>query len=98
MKIKRIGVLSLGKILATLYALIGLILGAFFTFFSILGLVFYTGQPNAALFLGIASIILFPIAYGIAGFVGGVIIAFLYNIVAAWVGGVELEIENTKNP
>jgi hypothetical protein len=34
-----------------------------------------------------------PIIYGVAGFIGGIVSAFLYNIIAKWVGGMEVEIE-----
>ena len=44
-------------------------------------------------FFGVGSIILFPIAYGIMGFIGGLITAVLYNILAGFVGGIEMELQ-----
>ena len=42
---------------------------------------------------GIGAPIFLPIFYGIMGFVGGLLSAWLYNIVAKWVGGIEIETE-----
>jgi hypothetical protein len=37
--------------------------------------------------------ILMPVIYGVMGFIGGVIGAAVYNLVARWIGGIELEVE-----
>jgi hypothetical protein len=93
MVLKRIGVLSCGKVLATLYAAMGLILGGLFALVSMVG--FAMPQPPdgganpAPLFFGGAAVIIFPIMYGIIGFIGGIIVAAIYNLVAGVVGGVE---------
>jgi hypothetical protein len=34
-----------------------------------------------------------PIIYAIMGFIMGVIGAWLYNLIAKWVGGVQIELE-----
>lgn len=39
---------------------------------------------------GIAALIVAPIMYFVVGFIGGVISAALYNLVAGWTGGVEI--------
>jgi len=39
---------------------------------------------------GFAALIMFPLMYGAIGFIGGLIWAALYNVVAGWIGGVEL--------
>ena len=44
---KSIGVLSLGKVLGVFYALLGLLIGPFFAFFSLVGAVANTGVPQA---------------------------------------------------
>ena len=43
--------------------------------------------------LGVGFAIFAPIMYGVMGFLVGVIGAFLYNVVAKWVGGIEVEVE-----
>ena len=44
--------------------------------------------------LGPIVIILFPIAYGVLGFVMGAVGAALYNLIAKWIGGIEIEIKD----
>ena len=42
---------------------------------------------------GLAMVIIFPVMYAVMGFIGGIIAAFIYNIVAKIVGGIEVEVE-----
>jgi len=99
MVLRSIGVLSCGKVLGTLYAAIGLIVGGIFALISLAG-VAMPHPPNAAahpmpfFILGGAAVIIFPIVYGIAGFIGGIIVAAIYNAVAGVVGGLELVFES----
>jgi len=46
--------------------------------------------------LGILSIIVFPIIFGIMAFICGAIMAFLYNIFADKIGGIEVELVEKK--
>ncbi|MDK2907911.1 MAG: hypothetical protein PWQ87_369 [Candidatus Woesearchaeota archaeon] len=90
-KLNKIGVLSVAKVNAVIGAILGLIWGIFAaitgTSFAVLGgLGFMAG-------LGLWSIIVFPIIYALIGFIGGVIGAFLYNLVAGWIGGIEIELK-----
>ena len=103
MMIKRVRVLSLGKVLGVLYALLGLIIGALFALVSLLGAV--VGAANsqssdafAGLLFGVGSVIFLPIFYGILGFVFGLIGALLYNGIARLIGGIEIELEDTSRP
>ena len=91
MILKKIGVLSLAKLHGILIAVFGLIVGLIYGFLGVIfGLV--SGSIGIA-GLGIASIIFLPIMYGVFGFVIGALMAFLYNLVAGWVGGIEMEFE-----
>lgn len=94
--VRRVGVLSVGKVLGLVYALLGLIFGAFFTVFAILGTA--ASRPRGAgaggsLLIGVGAVIFIPLLYGAIGFVGGVIVAAVYNVVASLVGGIEIELE-----
>lgn len=90
-KLNKIGVLSLAKINAVIGAILGLIWGIFA---AILGTtIAVLGGLGALAGLGLWSIIVFPIIYALVGFVGGAIGAFLYNLVAGWIGGVEVELK-----
>jgi hypothetical protein len=37
--------------------------------------------------------IFIPIIYGVMGFVFGIIMAAIYNLIAGWIGGIEVEVE-----
>ncbi len=103
MVVRRIGAFSLGKVMGILYALLGLIFGAFFALFSLLGAAIGVANSQssdavASLLFGAGSVIFLPIFYGILGFVLGLITALLYNLVARMVGGIQIELEETRRP
>ena len=94
MVLKSVGVFSVGKVLACLYFASGLIVGGLFSLVSLAG--FAAGGANAgpvALFFGAGAIIILPIFYGVLGFIGGIIMGALYNVVANVAGGIEIELE-----
>ena len=45
------------------------------------------------MFGGFMGVLLLPILYGVCGFLGGLIHAWVYNVAAGWVGGVRIEVE-----
>ena len=93
----RIGVLSLAKMLAVVYAFLGLFFGGVISLFALMGAAAGsaaggdTGGVVAMLF-GAGAVVILPIVYGCIGFVGGLIMAPLYNLVAKVVGGIEVEL------
>lgn len=42
---------------------------------------------------GVGAIIAVPVFYGIMGFIGGIIMAMLYNLTTGLIGGLEIEVE-----
>jgi hypothetical protein len=85
-----------------LYALLGLIIGAFTALFSLLGAAIgaagaeSTEGADAALggvLIGVGSIIFFPLFYGILGFIGGLLSAFLYHLIPGLIRGIKIELE-----
>lgn len=94
MIVRRMGPLSLAKLSATLYGLIGLLIGGVVSLVSVVGGAMAGDEagPLGMLF-GVAAVILLPLFYGCIGFVTSLIGASLYNLVAGWVGGIELEVE-----
>lgn len=94
MVIKSVGVVSVGKVLGTLYGLLGLFVGGLFSLLSLAGAAIggRDAGPVAMLF-GAGAIIIIPIFYGVIGFIGGIIMAALYNLVAVIAGGIEIELE-----
>ena len=102
-RLTRIAPMPVGKIFGILYALLGLIFIPFFALAGIAGFFAEGGSGNAGsagLLAGgmIAMAVIFPIMYGVMGFVGGVIVAALYNLIARWVGGLEFEVEDVGAP
>lgn len=96
--VARIGVLSLAKMLAVTYAFLGLFFGGVLSLFAVMGAAVGSaaggdGGGIAAMLFGVGAVIVLPIVYGCLGFVGGLIMAPLYNLVAKVVGGIEIELE-----
>ncbi|NOY43427.1 MAG: hypothetical protein GXP26_16530 [Planctomycetes bacterium] len=97
MVIKKIEAFSCGKVLGALYALAGLIFGGIFSLISLVGVAGAAQGADgvAPMLFGLGAIIILPVMYGIMGFIGGIIGAALYNVVASVVGGIELEIQSS---
>ncbi len=92
-KVKRLGVLSVANVSAIVSAIVGLIARLLMTLFSALASAFGGDFDPMGFGLGFFGIILFPILYGVLGWIGGVICAALYNLGARWVGGIQVELE-----
>ena len=101
MVIKRVGVLSLAKLLGVLYGGMGLIFGCLFALFSLVGggAMMASGEAGAAggsalmAGLGVFAVVVFPIMYGALGFIAGLITGWLFNLAARFAGGLQLETE-----
>lgn len=99
MLVKRLGVFSVAKVSGILYAVMGLIFGVIMSMVSlVIGSAFQglENAPSAAfgVLFGAGAVILLPIFYGLMGFVGGALMSWLYNIVAQYAGGIEVEFED----
>jgi hypothetical protein len=76
----------------------GVLIGGILALVSTLGLALGQGGSGdgpawlSAIF-GVGSIVLFPIIYGVMGFVGGMITSVLYNMLAGFVGGIEVQLQ-----
>ena len=84
-RIKKVGVLSVANISAIVNLFVGILAGLAMFLLS-----FATPIPGISSNLNYLVIIIFPIAYGIIGFVAGAIGAFFYNIAAKITKGVIL--------
>ena len=101
MILKSIGVLSCGKMMGIVYAILGLVVGGFFALFSLAGVAFQQAPDGNARMMpfmafGAAAVVILSILYGIIGFIGGIILALLYNAVASVVGGLELDFQSNQ--
>jgi hypothetical protein len=96
--VKSVGVMSIAKIMGLLYGCMGLLASPLFLLIGLVSSMANRGGSGAAgIFgaglLGIVLAVLMPLIYGVMGFVIGAIGGLLYNVLARWLGGVELELE-----
>jgi hypothetical protein len=91
--VKRVGVMSVAKIMGLVYACMGLIFAPFFLLFGLLGSLMGEEKTPFAGIFGVVFAILMPLVYGILGFIAGALGAALYNFFAKLVGGVEVELD-----
>ena len=105
LKLKRVAPLQAGKMLAALYGLLSLILVPFVLVFMAIGSFAARHQggagapPLPVMFgMGLGFMIMMPVLYTVMGFIFGVIGAWLYNMLAKWIGGFEVEFEQEAPP
>lgn len=92
-RIKRIAPLQLGKMLAILYGIMGLLFIPVFLFMSVISSQLPAEQRAGMMVFGVGFALATPIMYAAMGFVFGALGALIYNVVAQWVGGIEVEVE-----
>lgn len=102
MELKRVGPWSVARVFGTMYAAMGLIFGALFACIALLGgsLAPRNGDDGAAFsaLFGVGAIVLLPVFYGVLGVVFGALSAWLYNVFAGMVGGIEVQLEPPPGP
>lgn len=87
--------MALSLVVVLIYAVIG---GSVLAFGAAAGASSTTGGPSPAQLAGmgvgmiIAMVIFVPILYGAMGFIFGALGALVYNLVAGWTGGIEMEL------
>jgi len=102
-RIRKVTPLQLGKMLALVYGAIALVIVPFIAVFMGIGALVSANAAgsNHAAFLpaamgvgmGLFMILFVPILYAGMGFIIGLLGAMIYNLVAKWVGGIEIELE-----
>jgi Ca2+/Na+ antiporter len=95
MEIKKIDVVSCGKIFGGILGIIGFILGIIFSL-AVIMIAFSSDsmiQVFLILFSSLFVLLLIPVALGLYGFLAGIIMAYLYNTSAKRFGGLKI---NTK--
>ena len=94
MVIRRIEPFSMAKVLGALYALLGLFF--ILIWWTVAGLFSNMMGTDMGLFsvmFGVGSLFIFPVLYSVFGFVLSLAVAFLYNLLADHIGGIEVEFE-----
>ena len=97
-EIKRVGVLSLAKIIGLIYTVIGLMIWLFMGCFMLIGVMAQPTETPAEAMVMLCFVCFIPFFYGAMGFIGGAIIAALYNLVAGKIGGIEVELAPAGEP
>ena len=94
-RIRKIGIISLAKIMAVIYGLFGVLMGLFVVISKILGIE-ATGEGAQLQAAGYAAIIIFPLLYALIGAVSGLVSGYFFNLAVNWVGPLELKIVQTQ--
>lgn len=84
-QLTRIAPLRAGIVLGILYGIIGLLAVPVVLFWSM-------GSKGG--FGGALFAVFVPVLYAVIGFIGGIISAATYNLVAKWTGGLEFEVRD----
>lgn len=92
-RIKRIAPLQLGKMLAVLYGIMGLLFLPFLLIMPFVSSQAPAEQRVGIMAFGVGFALLTPVMYAAMGFVFGALGALIYNVVAKWIGGIEVELE-----
>ena len=85
-RIRKFSIGQSAKFLGVLYLLFGLL---FVPFFLLMGMF----APEGGAGFGTMFALAMPVMYSVFGVIGGAIGAALYNLVAGWVGGIEIELD-----
>ncbi|MDF1545421.1 MAG: hypothetical protein P1R58_09995 [bacterium] len=99
MKLKQLGVMSCGITSGAIYAVVGLIFGGIISLIAALGFAVGGSSNEGEMFgliFGVGAVIFAPIVYGVMGFIGGLIMGAVYNLVASFTGGIEMIFEEDK--
>ena len=103
LKLKRIAPLQAGKMLAVFYGLLSLVFVPFMMLFMFVASLAARQAEHPAplpfMFgMGMGFVIFLPLVYAGMGFIFGALGAWIYNLVAKWIGGFELDFEQTTPP
>lgn len=89
-RLRRISPIQAGVVAGVLYALLGIVVAIFYYLVFLTTRATNSSLPSAAGVL----VIFFPFIYAAFGFIAGAVTAWLYNLVAGWVGGLELQLDS----
>ena len=91
-RVKKFGILQTAKVAAIMYFILAfIILLPFGLISSMIGHQAFPGMP----FTGLKMFLILPFIYGAFSFVFVALGCLLYNLIAGWTGGIEIEVETT---
>ncbi len=86
-RIRRISPIQAGKVAAVLYGLVGALM------VPVLLIVLLAVPDQPGMQFGIIGVFAMLALYAVVGAVGTMIAAMIYNLVAGWVGGIEIDVD-----
>jgi hypothetical protein len=92
--LRSVGVLSCAKIMGAIYGCLGLIFVPIFLLVGFASLISGKSPDSMSGFAMLALCLLLPILYGVMGFVMGAFSAWLYNMFARWLGGIQMDFKS----
>lgn len=95
--IKELDAVSLGKLQGAILAAMALALGLILAVAVLVGTL-ANGYVLRGIFGALAIVLLFPIVYGLAGFVTGLVGGLIYNLTAQTIGGIRLKFTYDEDP
>ena len=100
-RIRRFSVVKTATVVALMYMVIVAVFAIpFFLLFAVTG-VSVNGGPTQAVGNGLSLLLVAIVAalvYGLIGWVFTAVLCLLYNLVAGWVGGIEVEVDRVEPP
>ena len=99
-ELKKIGVLATAKLFAVIGVVVGLAMGILIAILTKVNPAaietMVVAFPGYSYFTGYVAIITMPLSGAVKNFIVGAIGAWLYNLVAGWIGGIPVELGKEK--
>ena len=92
-KVNRIGAKSLAKVLGLLHASMGFIGGILILIITLATGEQVQGSGLERILFSVGAPIFLTIFYALIGIIFGFVTAWIYNLIAKWIGGIELDLE-----
>jgi hypothetical protein len=97
MELREIGPVSCAKVLGIVYAVIGLVAGIIVGLIAAAGAALGNGaehvNPLLGSLFGVGAVVFLPVMYGALGALAGLLFSALYNVIARWVGGIQVTLQ-----
>ena len=98
-RIRRFGIVRTATTVAALYAVIALVFVILFGLIALAGVAVVPDSSRTAIGAGIAGVLIFAVIvvlfYAVIGWIFTAIACALYNFVAGFAGGIEIQVEST---
>ena len=92
-RIRSIGVFSAAKMYGLFIGILGLLVAPLFLLGPGLAMLGADGNKRSGFGEVIVAAVMLPILSAVVGFIGGAVIAFIYNAISHAIGGLEVELE-----